>query len=1011
MRFGVLGPVEVWQDGRSVPVGSARERFVLASLLLNAGRLTYAERLVDALWAQPPRTAKSQLHNMISNLRRRLRTEGGLIEFRSTGYQLDLGPHEFDLSEFRGLATRGREAADRGEHDAAVRLFADAMALWRGPALADVADELLGDARRALHAEQLTIAEAGLDSCLVLGRTDDVLRTVGPLIDEHPFRESLHEKRMRALLAAGQRAEALEHYRQTYRRFADELGVEPGASLRELEQQILRGDRVTGAQASPVPRQLPPAGATLTGRDDLLSELAGTVRSADVSPALLVGPGGVGKTALAVAAGHRLAAEFPDGQLYANLAGSQGGGVDPHAVIGRFLRAAGVPGTALPHDREERIALYRSHFATRRVLLVLDDAGSEDQVRPLLLAAAGCRTVITSRHQLGALVTSARWSVPVLAEDDAVRLLAATAGTARVAAEPGTAAEIARLCGGLPLAVSIAAARLAARPHWTLDELRERLDREHGRLDELSIGDLDVRASIALSYAALNPPARLLFRRLGLVTAPDWPAWVVEPLAGEPSAPLLEQLVDAHLVEHRGKDGAGQHRYQLHDLVAAFAQERVRAEDTPAERDAALERMTQVWATLAAEADDRIPVDWARAPDRPRAAAPAAETALARRSPTAWFEAERHSLVAAVATAAALGHAELTGLLALRTCGFLALRSYRDDEDDLLATAIAHARAGGDRELLVRLLAAFFIACLRRDRHTELDEIAREQLALARALGDPEEEALALLNAGRAANRHSDFVKAIEWLELAAACANRPDVPASLSHNATTALAANIMYLGRPHEALPLYRVGIQLADESSNAMAAAHHRYHLGICLTRVGLLDEAEDVVTAAQAVTLRYGDLTLWAYAEQVLGDVDMRRGRLGSAAQRLERSRETHQRIGEGDGYAEALRSTADLAALRGDWAETIGWLDKAVEIWRRIGSTIEVAATLARLSAARQATGDTDRAIACRNEARDLLTEMHLDDASLYVPTWYGVSDRPDAPAPWSSRREDRPRTR
>jgi DNA-binding SARP family transcriptional activator len=994
VRFGVLGPVEVWLDGRSLPVGSARERFVLAALLLDAGRLIPVDQLVDALWAEPPPSARSQLHNMISKLRGRLPAEGGLIGFRSTGYQLDLGSHELDLLDFRRLAATGREAAERGEHAAAARLFADAMALWRGPALADVADELLADARRALHAERLTVAEAALDADLVLGRFDDVLRAVAPLIDEHPYRESLHEKRMLALLAAGDRAEALEHYRRTYRGFVDELGVEPGAALRDLEQRILRGDRFTGAPvSSPVPRQLPPAGA-LTGRDDLLDELVKTVRATDVSPAVLVGPGGVGKTALAVAAGHRLAADFPDGQLYANLAGRQGGGADPHAVIGRFLRAAGVPGTALPDDREERVARYRSHFAARRVLLVLDDAGSEAQVRPLLLAAGGCRTVVTSRHQLGALPASARWRVPVLAGDDGVRLLATTAGPDRVAAEPGTAAEIVRLCGGLPLAVSIAAARLADHPHWTLDELRERLDHEHGRLDELSIGDLDVRASIALSYAALTPPQRLLFRRLGLVTAPSWPSWVVEPLTGEPAAQLLEQLVDAHLVEQLGTDDAGQHRYRLHDLVAAFAAERARAEDPEAEQDAALERTVRVWVALAATADDRIPHGWARAPERPRAAAPPAVAALAQRSPTAWFEAERHSLRSAAATAAALGHADLVALLALRTLGFLELRSYRDDADEVLATAITHARTGTDRGLLVRLLDALVISCLRRDQHTAMDGIVAEQLALARELGDAEEEAMALLNASRAANRHSYFAAAMEWLELAAERASTPGVTATVLHNAKTALAANTMYLGRPHEALPLYRAGLRLAEEAGDIAVAAHHRYHLGLCLVRAGLPEEADEVLTAALAGALRFGDEHLGAYAEQVLGDVDMRRGRLGSAERRLERSRETHRRIGEGDGYAEALRSTADLAALRGDWAAAIGWLTTAVAIWRRIGSRIEVAGTLTRLGAAHAATGDAERAAACRAEAADLLDEMRLDDASLYLPRWYG--DQPIA---------------
>lgn len=986
MRFGVLGPVEVWQDGQPVRVGSARERFVLATLLLDAGRVVRPERLVDAIWARPPRSATSQLHNMISNLRLRLSDGQPFITLVSGGYQLDLGRHEFDLAEFRRLAVSGREAAEGAQFGSAVSLFSDALSLWRGPAVDGVGDELLSDSRRALHSERLTVAESHVDGLLELGRHDDALQALGPLIAEHPYRERLHEKCMHALLAAGRRADALDHYRGLYRRLADELGVEPGEPLREWELRALRGE---GPAGDLVPRQLPPRSAVLTGRGELLSELTKALRSDDPTPALLVGPGGVGKTALAVAAGHEVVADFPDGQLYANLDGSQRGDVDPYAVIGRFLRATGVPGTRVPSDTVERLALYRSHFADKRVLFVLDDAGAEAQLRPLVVGASGCRTIVTSRHNLAALVTSARWSVPVLADDDAVLLLAAIAGAARVTEERAAAVEISRLCGGLPLAVSVAGARLAARPRWTLADLCVRLNREHGRLDELSVGDLDVRASIALSYAALGQRLRTLFRRLALLSAPSWPSWVVEQLVGEPAADLLEQLIDVHLVEELGRDVAGQHRYRLHDLVAVFAAERAEAEEPTATRADALERVLLVWTALAATADDQIPHDWARAPDRVRASAPVAESSLAHGSPTAWFEAERQSLVAAVDTAAAIGRVEVMGLLALRMGGFLELRSYRDDRDRVLTAAIAEVRRAGDRELLVRLLAARFVACLRSDDYAPLDEIAEEQLALSRALGDPAEEALALTNAGRAANRQNDVHLAIEWLALAAAKASQDGVPVALLRNATVALAANIMYLGRAEDAVPRYRTALRLADEVSDAMGVALNCYHLAVCLTRAGQLTEAHDVLARALAIASRFGDDTLWAYCVQALADVDLRDGRLASAERRLELARQTHDGIGHGDGYAEALRSTADLAAARGEWRAALEHLRAAADVWRRIDSKIEVAATSARAGAACRAIGDVDQAAACDDETRALMGQLRLEQASLYVPAWYG----------------------
>ncbi|MGH3992977.1 MAG: NB-ARC domain-containing protein, partial [Pseudonocardiaceae bacterium] len=400
--------------------------------------------------------------------------------------------------------------------------------------------------------------------------------------------------------------------------------------------------------------------------------------------ALLVGPGGIGKSSLALAAAYALAGAFPDGQLYADLRGNHGNAADPHAVVGRFLRALGVDGATLPDDRDERIAMYRSQLAGKRVLVVLDDAATERQARPLVPGTASCRALVTSRHQLGALVGAARWTIPVLTTIDAVELLARIVGQERVAAEPDAAGAIVGLCARLPLAVSVAAARLAVHPSWRLEDFRRRLAEERDRLDELTVGDLDVRASIGLSYRMLDPEPRRLLRRLGLIDAPDWPAWVACALVDSTSAAAeggLDRLVDVHLVEPLGRDAIDQHRFRLHDLVAAFARERALAEDGDAERAGALSRVLTGWLALATVADEAIPHHLVRPPTTNRPDPPPDVKIVDWDGANAWFEVERRSLVCAVDQACRSAWPDLAGPLALRLSGFLALRSYDDDWD------------------------------------------------------------------------------------------------------------------------------------------------------------------------------------------------------------------------------------------------------------------------------------------------------------------------------------------
>ncbi|HCT75940.1 MAG TPA: SARP family transcriptional regulator, partial [Micromonosporaceae bacterium] len=759
MDFSVLGPVEVQQDGRALPMGSGRERFVLAMLLLNADRLTSASFLINALWTDPPRSAKAQLHNMISNLRRRLcGQQDGLIASRPLGYELRLGTHGLDLLEFRRLVAGGRQAAADGDQSLAVALYGEGLSLWRGPALSDVGDELAIGARQALHEERLVAAESKLDACLALGRFDELLSDLPTLVAEHPYRERLWQVQMLALAGDGRRAEALQTYRRAHRRFVEDLGVEPGPVLRELEQRILRGESAGPVRSTgpALPRQLPPATAAITGRDKLIGEIrAELLRSETLAGPIvvLVGPGGVGKTTLGLTVAHAVRKDFPDGQLYADLRGSREDPADPHVVAGRFLRALGVDGPSLPDDREERIAMYRSRLAASRTLVMLDDAASEDQARPLLPGDGGCAALITSRRRLAALMTNARWTIPVLDTSDAAELLTRIVGHRRVAAEPHAVTAIAELCGHLPLAVCVAAARLAVHPDWTLTDLQSMLAAERRRLDELAVGDLDVRASIALSYRSLSPDLRRLFRRLGLVSAPDWPTWVAGELNGaEPVDRLLDDLTDVHLIEPLGLDAVGQRRFRLHDLVADFAIERAIEEEPEHERDAALTRMLSGWLALASEADERaehgmIPASGLPAPPPPRLA----QMKTVRQTPREWLEAERVSLTTAVDQACRAGLAEIAGVLALRLSGFLVLRAHYDDWERTLHAATECVREHGPDEVLSRLLGALFAVSLWRSRSAELPKIAADELALARRLGDPQREVGALANAGWAA--------------------------------------------------------------------------------------------------------------------------------------------------------------------------------------------------------------------------------------------------------------------
>jgi DNA-binding SARP family transcriptional activator len=605
MEFGLLGSLVIRCEGEPVKVPRGKQRTLLAALLLAASRVVPVDDLAGLLWGQEPTaSARVTLQNYVKRLRQAL-GEGGRDRVRTHpgGYSISVGDGELDVSRFWELADSARAAARNGSWDEAERQAGAALSLWRGEPLADVESEVLGTREVPRLAElRLQALEARLDAQLHLGWHAKAVPALQRLVREHPLREHPHAMLMLALYRCERQAEALAAYQAARRVLVRELGVEPGAELRGLHQRILAADpalAVPGAvPAGPgpaaaglmaglarvVPRQLPGMAAHFTGRAAELAALDGMLEEAGgeepgtVVIGVVSGTAGVGKTALAVRWAHRAAGRFPDGQLYMNLRGFGPSGSPAGAaeVIGGFLGALGVAPGRIPPGLAARAGLYRSLLAGRRLLIVLDNARDEQQVRPLLPAGPACLVLVTSRNALIGLAAGegARLlPVHVLAPAEGRQMLAARLGCQRAEADPVSVAEIARLCAYLPLALSVTAARAAARPGHPLAALATELRADRSRLDALDSGDpmVSVRDAFSWSYQGLGDPARRMFQMLGVHPGPDISAAAAASLAGTGQAEAnrsLAELTRAHLLAEYGPS-----RYAFHDLLRVYAAE------------------------------------------------------------------------------------------------------------------------------------------------------------------------------------------------------------------------------------------------------------------------------------------------------------------------------------------------------------------------------------------------------------------------------------------------------
>ncbi|AGS70199.1 AfsR/SARP family transcriptional regulator [Streptomyces collinus] len=937
LRFGVLGPVRAWRGAQPLNTGSPQQRALLAALLLREGRTATAAELIDALWGtEPPSQALAALRTYASRLRKVL--DPGVLVSESGGYAVrSLGEGALDLAVAQDLAAQAEKARGAGDLGEAREVLNRALALWDGEPLAGVPGPHADTQRVRLQEWRLQLLETRLDLDLDLGCHAEAVSELTALTAAHPLRERLRELLMLALYRSGRQAEALAVYADTRRLLAEELGVDPRPGLRELQQRILRADPALAEPSIPAaepalvpvrPAQLPASVPDFTGRSFFVSELSEVLASASeaegrvMAVSALAGIGGVGKTTLAVHVAHRARPAFPDGQLYVDLQGAGPRPAEPETVLGSFLRALGTADSAIPDSLEERAALYRSVLDGRRVLVLLDNAKDAAQIRPLLPGTEGCAALVTSRVRMLDLAGAHLVDLDVMSPDEALSLFTKIVGEERVAAEREAALDVVAACGFLPLALRIAASRLAARRTWTVSVLAAKLADERRRLDELQAGDLAVKATFELGYGQLEPAQARAFRLLGLADGPDMSlaaASAVLDLPPEDTEDLLESLVDTSLLE-----SAAPGRYRFHDLVRLYARACAeRDEQPPSERAEAMSRLLDFYLASATRvyAIER-PGD--RTVDHLETTRRAAQEFVDDARALDWLHAEAACILACVQQSLAaptlrkavdllLASKDLaeSGASALRYEA--ATRAARDAAAEL-GDAFAEGRA---RTTLAQVLG-------HGGRFEEAGVETARAIELGRSTKDPWTCGNAHNEQGIVANclnqRTVSEIHLREAIKAFRADGNRPGEASALCN-----LSRVLVSLDRVPTAIDLVREGIAIYDELGLTFRLANARYALGIALSHGGRNDEALDELTAALE-TFAVNRQRLWEGTTHFrIAQVHLSAGRPARAAQHAEQALTT--------GYIGGEWMRANILTLLGRSLENLGQTDRARACWR------------------------------------------------------------------------------
>lgn len=959
LRFSVLGPVRAWSGTDALPSGSPQQRALLAALLLRDGRTATASELIDALWGDdPPSQALAAVRTYASRLRKVL-TPGALVS-ESGGYALRTGPGALDVGVAEELAADAEKARAAGDRTQARALISKSLGLWDGEALASVPGPYAETQRTRLEEWRLQLTETRLDLDLELGAHAEAVSELTALTAAHPLRERLRELLMLALYRSGRQAEALAVYADTRRLLADELGVDPRPELASLQQRILRADTGLARPAKPAgpvhtvtrPAQLPATVADFTGRKSFVRELGDRLAGAGgsvMAVSALAGIGGVGKTTLAVHVAHAARPHFPDGQLYVDLMGAGSLAAEPEAVLGAFLRALGTTDADIPDSLDERSALYRSALDGRRILVLLDNAKDAAQIRPLLPGTTGCAALVTSRVRMVDLAGAHLVDLDVMSPEEALQLFTRIVGEERVAAEREAALDVVGACGFLPLAIRIAASRLAARRTWTVSVLAAKLADERRRLDELQAGDLAVKATFELGYGQLEPAQARAFRLLGLADGPDMSlaaAAAVLDLPHHETEDLLESLVDTSLLE-----SAAPGRYRYHDLVRLYARACAeRDEDPPSGAVSATSRLLDFYlATVAKVYALERPGD--RLVDHLEPTAYQGLSFDDRQEALDWLYNEANCLLAC-ANRATAGPELRRAVDLLWAAKDLAESGANSKQYESVALAACDAaRAVGDERAEGRARTSLTNVYLVAGRYDDADQQAAHAAALAGAAGDPapvywadNDRGIIALMQGRYAEAETFLLRATEGSR---ADGNRPGEATALTNLSRLQISQR-----RTEKAIVLAQQAIEIYDAMQLPLRLANARYALGMALTQAGrhreALEQLEDALgTFGKNRQRLWEGTTLFRMAEAQLAA-----RRPAHAAQNAEQALAY--------GFIGGDRIRAGVLTVLGKALESVGHSDRARVCWREalalyeeIGApeTADVRGLLSPLSAA------------------------------------------------------------